>query len=101
MVQNTDELDPETGELGWTEEKDEFEVVKEDGQQGEDEKVYIGKVSDSFRLGVKLIGKEGKRRELTFCFVLMMGMIDLGTNNAPITFLYPRRTRRKRRLRTK
>lgn len=38
MVQDSDEADPETGELAWTEEK-------EDGDNGEDEKVYIGKVS--------------------------------------------------------
>lgn len=43
MVQESDEADPETGELAWTEEK-------EDGDDGEDEKVYIGKVS--WRAGV-------------------------------------------------
>ena len=41
MIQDSDEPDQETGELSWTEEKD------EGGDSGEDEKVYIGKVSDS------------------------------------------------------
>lgn len=45
MVQSSDEPDPETGELAWTEEKDENE--------GEDEKIYIGKVGSGFRAQAK------------------------------------------------
>ncbi|KAK4055460.1 DNA-dependent RNA polymerase II [Microbotryomycetes sp. JL201] len=37
MIQDSEEVDPETGEMSWTEEKAEDE-------SGEDEKVYIGKV---------------------------------------------------------
>jgi hypothetical protein len=37
LVQESDEPDPETGELVWTEEKD-------DDEAGEEEKIYIGKV---------------------------------------------------------
>lgn len=50
MVQDSDEPDPETGELAWTEEQDEDE--------GEDEKVYIGKV----RLGF-VVSWERRQRE--------------------------------------
>lgn len=39
MVQDSDEPDPETGELAWSEEKDDT-----DGGEGGAEKVYIGKV---------------------------------------------------------
>ncbi|ORY78908.1 DNA-dependent RNA polymerase II second largest subunit [Leucosporidium creatinivorum] len=38
MIQDSEEPDPETGEMSWVEEKDEA------GDMGEDEKVYIGKV---------------------------------------------------------
>ncbi|BGP55023.1 hypothetical protein JCM8202_002196 [Rhodotorula sphaerocarpa] len=38
LVQESDEPDPETGELQWTEERD------EDDTAGEEEKIYIGKV---------------------------------------------------------
>ena len=44
MVQDSDEPDPETGELAWTEERDDMD----DGGEGGAEKVYIGKV----RVGV-------------------------------------------------
>lgn len=39
LVQESDEPDPETGELQWTEERD------EDDTAGEEEKIYIGKAS--------------------------------------------------------
>jgi hypothetical protein len=38
MVQASEDMDKDTGEMQWTEEK-------EDGEDGSDEKVYIGKVS--------------------------------------------------------
>ncbi|CEQ40581.1 SPOSA6832_02221, partial [Sporobolomyces salmonicolor] len=38
LVQDSDEPDPETGELAWTEERD------DEGDTGEEEKIYIGKV---------------------------------------------------------
>lgn len=52
MVQDSDEPDPETGELAWTEEK-------EDDDEGEDEKVYIGKVSCS---GCREVERKAGRR---------------------------------------
>lgn len=39
LVQDSEEPDPETGELNWIEEKD------DDEDTGEEEKIYIGKVS--------------------------------------------------------
>ncbi|GAA5829952.1 hypothetical protein JCM11251_007946 [Rhodosporidiobolus azoricus] len=41
LVQDSDEPDPETGELAWVEEKDEAE---EAGGDGTEDKIYIGKV---------------------------------------------------------
>lgn len=73
LVQESDEPDPETGEMRWVEEKDEGE-----GGEGEDEKIYIGKVR--FDLYLCHIGKEVKRwkeefRQLTllllFCYFVV------------------------------
>jgi len=42
LVQDSEEPDPETGELNWVEEKE------DDEDTGEEEKIYIGKVSSPF-----------------------------------------------------
>ncbi|KAM0747460.1 DNA-dependent RNA polymerase II second largest subunit [Meredithblackwellia eburnea MCA 4105] len=44
MVQNSDEPDPETGELTWTEEREEGEGLDDEEGGAKAEKVYIGKV---------------------------------------------------------
>lgn len=41
LIQDSDEPDPETGEMAWVEEKDEGE---EAGGDGTEDKIYIGKV---------------------------------------------------------
>lgn len=66
MVQSSDEPDPETGELAWTEEKDENE--------GEDEKIYIGKVFYEF----------------SECLMvrLLISRLAIGSYHAAVTFLY-------------
>lgn len=75
LVQDSEEPDPETGELNWVEEKE------DDEDTGEEEKIYIGKVS--FSSGRPLI------KSLLTCRI-HPARRSIGADHAPISILHPR-----------